>query len=55
MSHIIGRPNDGLLDIMLGQGADPEQAVIDAAEHAQEAGEGDEERVPGEEPTAPPP
>ena len=29
MSHIIGRPGDDLLDIMLGpEGADPEQALI---------------------------
>jgi hypothetical protein len=29
-AHIIGRPNDGVLDIMLdhGDGADPEQAFI---------------------------
>ena len=33
MSHIIGRPNDDLLDIMLG-GADPEQAFIGGSDQA---------------------
>ena len=28
MSHIIGRPDDGVLDILLGDGADAEQAFI---------------------------
>lgn len=28
MSHIIGRPDDGLLDVMLGPGGDPEQAIV---------------------------
>ena len=28
MSHIIGRPNDDVLEVMLGHGADPEQAFI---------------------------
>ena len=51
MSHVIGRPNDGLLDIMLGQGADPEQAFIDGSEEAQEAGAGGEPRVRPGEPT----
>jgi len=45
MSNIIGRPNDGLLDIMLGPGADPEQALIDDSELTQEAGDTAEERV----------
>lgn len=27
-AHIIGRPHDDLLDILLGHGADPEQALI---------------------------
>lgn len=51
MSHIIGRPNDDLLDIILGDGADPEQAMIRGSEQGQE--EGDEDHLRGEEPTAP--
>lgn len=31
-AHIIGRPNDDLLDILLGDGADPEQAFIGGRE-----------------------
>lgn len=53
MSHIIGRPNDGLLDIMLGRGRDPEQAFIDGAQQGPEEGEGFEGRVPHDEPAAP--
>ena len=53
MSNVIGRPNDGLLDIMLGHGADPERAVIDDSEQAQEAGDGAEETGRGEAPTVP--
>lgn len=46
MSHIIGRPNDDLLEIMLGrQGADPERAIVDGSD------EDDDE--PGDEPTPP--
>lgn len=51
--HIIGRPNDGLLDIILGEGADPEQAIIRGSEQGPEEGDGFEEHLPGEEPTAP--
>jgi len=48
MSHIIGRPDDDLLDIMLGgQGADPEQAII----ADEEQGAGSEDHLPGDEPT----
>jgi hypothetical protein len=32
-AHIIGRPNDDLLDIILGDGADPEQAFIAGSQH----------------------
>lgn len=27
-AHIVGRPDDDLLDILLGPGAEPEQALI---------------------------
>jgi hypothetical protein len=40
MSHIIGRPNDDLLDVMLGHGADPEQAFIGGSEQGLEEGDG---------------
>lgn len=48
-AHIIGRPNDGLLDIILGDGdgADPEQAIIRGSEQ----GDGVEDHLPDEEPT----
>ena len=56
MSHIIGRPNDDLLDIMLGgHGADPEQAFIGGLEQGPEEGDGSEDRLHGEEPTVPEP
>jgi len=55
MSHMIGRPDDGLLDVMLGQDADPERAFIDGSGPAQEAGDDGEERVQGDEPTVPEP
>lgn len=48
MSNIIGRPNDDLLDVMLG-GADPEQAIIDGSEGS----DGSEDDRPGDEPTTP--
>lgn len=51
MSHIIGRPNDGLLDVMLGRGSDPEQAFIGDSEQGEDEGDGSEERLPGDEPT----
>jgi hypothetical protein len=53
MSHIIGRPNDDVLDVMLGPGADPEQAFIGGSEQGLEAGDGLENRVPADEPTVP--
>ncbi len=53
MSHIIGRPNDDLLEILLGPGADPEQAVIGGGEQGVEYGDGLEDDVPGDEPPVP--
>ncbi len=53
MSHIIGRPNDDLVDVMLGHGADPEQAFIGGSEQGLEEGDGFEDRVLGDEPTVP--
>ena len=52
-AHIIGRPNDGLLDIMLGHGADPEQALIRGSERGREESEGFEGHLPGDEPSPP--
>jgi hypothetical protein len=40
MSHIVGRPDDDLLDVMLGDGADPEQAFITGPEQSPEEGDG---------------
>ncbi len=53
--HIIGRPNDDLLDIMLGHGADPEQAFIRGSEQDREEGDGFEDHPPGDERTGPEP
>jgi hypothetical protein len=53
--HIIGRPNDDVLDIMLGQGADPEQAFIRGSEQGREEGDDFEEHVAGDEPAVPEP
>jgi len=47
MSHIIGRPNDDLLDVMLGHGADPEQAFIGGSEQGLAEGDGFEDRPAG--------
>jgi hypothetical protein len=55
MSHIIGRPNDDLLDVMLGRGADPEQAFIGGSEQDLEKGDGFEDRLLGYDPTVPDP
>ena len=52
-AHIIGRPNDDLLDIMLGHGADPEQALIRGSETGLEEGDGSEDHLPDDEPTVP--
>lgn len=49
MSNIIGRPNGDLLDVMLGEGTDPEHAIINGSER----GDGSEDDGPREEPTAP--
>jgi len=54
-ANIIGRPNDDLLDIMLGGGADPEQAFIRGSEQGPEEGDGLEDHRPGDEPTEPEP
>jgi hypothetical protein len=51
MSHIIGRPNDDLLDVLLGDGDDPEQAFIRGSEHSRADGDGSEDDRPGDEPT----
>ena len=48
MSHIIGRPNDDLLDVVLGHGADPEQTFIRGSQQGLEDGDGFEDRLPGE-------
>lgn len=52
-AHIIGRPDDDLLDILLGHGADPEQALIGGREQGREEGDGFEDRLLGEEPAVP--
>ena len=52
-AHIIGRPNDDLLDILLGQGAEPEQAFIGGPEQGLGEGDGSEDRLVSEEPTVP--
>ena len=50
MSHIIGRPGDNLLDIMLGDhGADPEQAFIGDGAEVDDHASGDEPPVPEQE------
>ena len=51
-AHIIGRPDNDLLDIMLGHGADPEQALIRGSEQGREEGDGFEDHLPDDEPTA---
>ncbi len=51
-AHIIGRPDDDFLDIMLGHGADPEQALIRGSQ-GREEGDGFEDHVPGDEPAGP--
>ena len=53
MSHSIGRPNDDLLDVMLGQGADPEQAFISDSQQGLDEGGGFEDGLLGGEPTVP--
>ena len=51
-AHIIGRPDDDLLDIVLGH-ADPEQAFIGGREQGLEEGQGFEDRILGDDPTVP--
>lgn len=55
MSHIIGRPNDDLLDVMLGHDADPEQAFIGGTEQGLEEGDGSGDHPLSEGPTPPEP
>jgi hypothetical protein len=50
-AHIIGRPDDDLLDIILGHGADPERALMGGCEKGSEEGDGFKDRLRGEEPT----
>ncbi|HEX2699089.1 MAG TPA: hypothetical protein VHM89_02665 [Acidimicrobiales bacterium] len=52
-AHIIGRPNDDLFDILLGDGADPEQALIGGREQGREEGQGFEDGIRGDDPTSP--
>jgi hypothetical protein len=52
-AHIIGRPNDDFLAVMLGHGADPEQAFIAGSEQGLEEGDGSEDRLLGDESTMP--
>jgi len=47
-AHIIGRPNDDVLDIMLGHGADPEQALISGSEQGREERDDFEDHLPGD-------
>ena len=51
--HIIGRPDDDQLDILLGPGAEPEQAFIGGRAQGPEEGDGFEDRLLGEAPTVP--
>ena len=55
MSHIIGRPNDDLLDIILGHGAEPEQAFIRGSEQDREEGDDFEDHLLGAAPPVPEP
>ena len=52
-AHIIGRPNDDLLDILIGRGADPERAFIGGGEQGLEEGDSSKDRLRSEEPTVP--
>lgn len=47
MSHIIGRPGDDLLDVMIGGDTDPEQAIIDGSGPDSEEGASGDDRVEG--------
>lgn len=52
-AHIIGRPDDDFLDIILGGGADPEQALIRGSDPRREEGEGFEDHLRSDQPTVP--
>ena len=52
-AHIIGRPDDDDLDLLLGHGADPEQDFIGVRGQSPEEGDRFEDRLPGEAPTVP--
>lgn len=52
-AHIVGRPNDDLLDIILGPGADPEQALIGGSEHGPEESDDLRDELVGDEPNLP--
>ncbi|HVM14755.1 MAG TPA: hypothetical protein VM287_10560 [Egibacteraceae bacterium] len=47
-AHIIGRPTDDMLEILLGPGADPEQAFIGGGEERPEESNDLEARSPDE-------
>lgn len=50
-AHIIGRPDDDALAILLGDGgADPERAIIDDRGQDTREGDGSEDRPDGDEP-----
>jgi hypothetical protein len=50
-AHIIGRPEDNLVDLICGPGADPERAFMGGNEKDPAEGDGFEDRLLGEEPT----
>jgi len=52
-AHIIGRTNDDLLEILLGRGADPEQAFMGGGQQCLEEGDSFEDHRLGDEPTVP--
>lgn len=53
--HIIGRPDDDVLDVLLGPGADPEQAFIAGRERRLAGGDGVDGHLPGDDSTSPKP
>ena len=50
-AHIIGRPDDDVLDVLLGPGADPEQAFIADRKRVLAEGDGEDHR-PGDDSTS---
>ena len=54
-AHIIGRPDDDVLAIMLGHGADPEQAFIGGSEPGRKEGDGFDEDLRADDRTVPDP